>query len=351
MEEEDGKNYSSDSEGDDKESSKGDKRAEGCDNNGKEKCETTEKENGVEPTDTESKVENKSDEGEVKESNNLSETESSKLTAVQCETSEEKEFRGGEAEKLIEDGVNQLESSAASEKENDKSKLSDESDEQSTQSDSVSSEVDSTIETKEEIATKNSEYESSTRNETKDTEDKKLEGDQQTFKKPPSKYKRKEGQVFDVVDNDDYLLYLEDILQKIHNVFFKDYDAMQTEKHTSESNGNTKKELRTEDKPLPDLKRIVPRIRKEVLKGVNIIFSGVVPQQMKLRESKAYLIATSFGARVSEKLRPRGKGDGQGDTACCTTHVVAANRHTEKVNAARKHKYIKVPCHRDTFEQ
>lgn len=286
----------------------------------------------------------------MKESNSISETESSKLTATQCETSAEKECREGEAEKSIEDSVNQLEGSSATEKENDKSKFSDESDEQSTQSDSVSSEVDSTIEAKDEIATKNSEYESSTRKEPNDTEDKKLEGDQQTFKKPPSKYKRKEGQVFDVVDNDDYLLYLEDILQKIHSVFFKDYDAMQKEKHTSESNGNTKKELGTEDEPLPDLKRIVPRIRKEVLKGVNIIFSGVVPQQMKLRESKAYLIATSFGARVSEKLRPRGKGDGQSDAGCYTTHVVAANRHTEKVNAARKHKYIKVPHHGEIFE-
>ncbi|KAK4292311.1 hypothetical protein Pmani_034908 [Petrolisthes manimaculis] len=340
-EEEDGKNYSSDSEGDEKESSKRDSRTDGCDNNDNEKCENTEKENGVEPEDTASKVEKKNL-SEVKESSIIREKENEcKLMVTQSESLEEKECIEGEAEESKDDSIDQSESSSITEKEIDKSKITDESDEQSTQSESISSEIDSTIETKEEIATKNLESESSKRKEDSVTENKKLESIQQTSEKPSSKYKRNEGQVFDVVDDDDYLLYLEDILEKIHGIFFKEYDIMQKEKLVKDSNGN-KKELATEDEPLPDLKGIVPRIRKDVLKGINLVFSGVVPQQMKLRESKAYFIATNFGARVTDKMRPRGKGDDQGDTDWYTTHVVAANRHTEKVNAAKKHKYIKI---------
>ncbi|KAK8739925.1 hypothetical protein OTU49_003269 [Cherax quadricarinatus] len=142
--------------------------------------------------------------------------------------------------------------------------------------------------------------------------------------------KRNGNNVLDVVDNDDYLLYLEDILKKIHKRFFEEYDAPQ--------------EQAIVDHPLPDLKAIVPAVRKEVLKGVNIVFSGVVPQQMKLQYSKAYIIATSFGASVSERLIVKAKTDTEnGDKKnIYTTHMVAANLHTEKVNSARKHKSIKI---------
>lgn len=141
----------------------------------------------------------------------------------------------------------------------------------------------------------------------------------------------KQKDFIDVADNDDFLLYLEDILKKIHRAFFKEYDKL--------PQGSTEKDL-------PDLKRIIPSIRQEVLKGVNIVYSGVVPQQMKLRDSKAYFIATSFGAVVSERLIVRAKGDSEKEDASkkmnYTTHMVAANVHTEKVHRARKHKSIKV---------
>lgn len=145
-------------------------------------------------------------------------------------------------------------------------------------------------------------------------------------------------QVFDVVDDDDYLLYLEDILKKIHQVFFEEYEAglekQDDQKLTKKQPGQKGGAL--SEKPLPDLKKIVPGVKREVLQGVNIVFSGVVPQQVKLKDSKAFLIGTSFGATVSEKLVVRGEAGPP------TTHLVAANRHTEKVNAARKVKSIKV---------
>lgn len=146
-------------------------------------------------------------------------------------------------------------------------------------------------------------------------------------------------QVFDVVDNDDYLLYLEDILKKIHKVFFKEYEASleeQEDQKLTKMQPGGQKGVGVNERPLPDLKKIVPAVKREVLQGVNIVFSGVVPQQVKLKDSKAYLIGTSFGATVSEKLVVRGEAGPP------TTHLVAANRHTEKVNAARKVKSIRV---------
>ncbi|XP_045133470.1 RNA polymerase II subunit A C-terminal domain phosphatase-like isoform X2 [Portunus trituberculatus] len=146
-------------------------------------------------------------------------------------------------------------------------------------------------------------------------------------------------QVFDVVDNDDYLLYLEDILKKIHSVFFKDYEASLMEQDDDKKQKepiSAQKGATLDQRPLPDLKKIVPGVKKDVLHGVSLVFSGVVPQQVKLKESKAYLIATAFGATVSDRLIVRG------EAGIPTTHLVAANRHTEKVNAARKMKSIKI---------
>nr|XP_045605926.1 RNA polymerase II subunit A C-terminal domain phosphatase-like isoform X2 [Procambarus clarkii] len=155
-----------------------------------------------------------------------------------------------------------------------------------------------------------------------------VEGSKRTYGKNSSRSKRSDDNVFDVSDSDDYLLYLEDILIKIHKRFFMEYDASQ-----EQCNSN-------EDNPLPDLKVIVPSVRREVLKGVNIVFSGVVPQQTKLQESKAYFIATSFGANVTEKIILKDKSDTEDEKNMYTTHMVAANRRTEKVTSARKHKSL-----------
>lgn len=157
---------------------------------------------------------------------------------------------------------------------------------------------------------------------TTDIDDSEKEKDIALEKKEESTEEKEDS--VEVPDNDDYLLYLEDILIKLHENFFKKYDP------------NLEK--------LPDLKEITPEIRSSVLAGVNIVFSGVVPQHVKLRESKAYFIATSLGATVSERLVLRAKGEhvkGEDSAkAMYTTHMVAANQHTEKVHHVRKHKSI-----------
>ncbi|XP_076041631.1 RNA polymerase II subunit A C-terminal domain phosphatase-like isoform X2 [Oratosquilla oratoria] len=137
-----------------------------------------------------------------------------------------------------------------------------------------------------------------------------------------------DGKVLDVSDCDDYLLYLEEILRKLHEAFYMMYDTNTIDKMDN----------------LPDLKVLVPYVRSKVLAGCHLVFSGVVPQHIKLQESKPYQIAISLGAIVTERLVVRGKGMRERDDKekKYTTHVVAANLHTEKVHQARKYKNVKI---------
>lgn len=80
-------------------------------------------------------------------------------------------------------------------------------------------------------------------------------------------------------DDDDYLLYLEDILRRIHTEFYATLDQ-----------GNGRKPLRT----------IIPRVRSQVLKGLCLTFSGLIPTHQKLHQSRAYKVARAFGAEVTQ---------------------------------------------------
>lgn len=61
-----------------------------------------------------------------------------------------------------------------------------------------------------------------------------------------------------------------------------------------------------------------------------MVFSRLVPNQLKLEQSKAYLIAKSLGANVTQRLTDE------------TTHLVAATSGTFKEHAARKQPGISV---------
>lgn len=80
-------------------------------------------------------------------------------------------------------------------------------------------------------------------------------------------------------DDDDYLLYLEDILRRIHTEFYATLDQ-----------GNGRKSLRD----------IIPRVRSQVLKGLCLTFSGLIPTHQKLHQSRAYKVARAFGAEVTQ---------------------------------------------------
>ncbi|XP_004922411.1 RNA polymerase II subunit A C-terminal domain phosphatase isoform X1 [Bombyx mori] len=113
-----------------------------------------------------------------------------------------------------------------------------------------------------------------------------------------------DGQI-EVEDPDDYLIYLEDILKRIHKHFYDVYDKMG-------------------QKQIPDLKIVIPEVKSEVLTGTSLVFSGLVPTHQKLETSRAYLVARSLGAEVTQDFTDK------------TTHLVAVRAGTAKVNTSRR---------------
>ncbi|CAH2042550.1 unnamed protein product, partial [Iphiclides podalirius] len=113
-----------------------------------------------------------------------------------------------------------------------------------------------------------------------------------------------DGQI-EVEDPDDYLIYLEDILKRIHKHFYDLYENMGR-------------------KQIPDLKAVIPDVKSKVLAGVSLVFSGLVPTHQRLETSRAYLVARSLGAEVTQDFTEN------------TTHLVAVRAGTAKVNATRR---------------
>jgi RNA polymerase II subunit A-like phosphatase len=111
-------------------------------------------------------------------------------------------------------------------------------------------------------------------------------------KKPESSYEKVQDDeslkddLFEVDDTDDYLVYLEDILTTIHTAYYDLYKQM---KERGEEGA-------------PDLKTVIPYVKRKVLQGTTLVFSGVVPTNVPLRKSRAYMVARSLGANVDEKL-------------------------------------------------
>lgn len=107
-----------------------------------------------------------------------------------------------------------------------------------------------------------------------------------------------------VNDPDDYLLYLEEILRTVHHAYYEMYDICK-------KNGDSD--------PIPDMKIVLPYVRRKVLENVRVVFSGLIPTNAKLDKSRPYLVAKSLGAVVEDKVTEN------------TTHIVAARLGTSKV--------------------
>ncbi|CAH1116652.1 unnamed protein product [Phaedon cochleariae] len=128
---------------------------------------------------------------------------------------------------------------------------------------------------------------------------------------PEENGKKSDDDLIEIEDPDDYLIYLEEILKLVHKEFYDEYDLM-------------------ESGDVPDLKKVIPRVRRHVLKGCHLAFSGLVPWHVELERSRAYQVARSLGATVVQELDDR------------TTHLVAVRPGTAKVNAARRRKHLKI---------
>ena len=95
--------------------------------------------------------------------------------------------------------------------------------------------------------------------------------------------------------------------------------------------------------PLPaasSLPAVLSDIKRCVLRGCHLVFSGVFPSGVRAKDSEAGKLAEAFGAVVSERLGKGGEGEGAGEEekggGSLVTHVVAAKDGSDKVKQAMR---------------
>ncbi|KAF2772458.1 hypothetical protein EJ03DRAFT_306747 [Teratosphaeria nubilosa] len=133
-------------------------------------------------------------------------------------------------------------------------------------------------------------------------------------------------------DDDNELEYLGQTLQNVHHAYFERY-----EKDIGQATGGRVAELKLgpnskkrslddgELDRIPDAAQIMADMKRKVLNGVHIVFSGVVPLGVDIQNHDIAIWAKSFGATVSENIGKK------------TTHVIASpERRTAKVRQAAK---------------
>ena len=140
-------------------------------------------------------------------------------------------------------------------------------------------------------------------------------------------------------DSDTELVYLEAALSNVHTAFYKEYDR----RRLSNKGGrvstlagkrkiplNASENLSNDLMFVPDIKSVMPGMKKKVLAGVHIVFSGVHPLGQNIFAQDLTIWAESFGAEIDLDVRKK------------TTHVVARRTGTAKVKQALKKKNVKV---------
>lgn len=130
-----------------------------------------------------------------------------------------------------------------------------------------------------------------------------------------------------LVDNDTELYHLQERLELVHRKFFEEYDR----RRAKSLGGKTPpKDKEIDLKLVPDIKVIMPQIKRQVLDGVVLVFSGVLPLGTDTQNADISLWAKSFGAVIATKIGSK------------TTHLVAGRNRTAKVREATRYPKIKI---------
>jgi RNA polymerase II subunit A-like phosphatase len=135
-------------------------------------------------------------------------------------------------------------------------------------------------------------------------------------------------------DRDTELFHLQDRLERVHQEFFEEYDRRRSKAvggRVSVLRGDRISRDRDVDlRVLPDVKSIMPQIKRKVLGGVVVVFSGVLPINTDLQNADISLWAKSFGVAISSRIGSR------------TTHLVAGRNRTAKVREATRYPKVKI---------
>lgn len=103
-------------------------------------------------------------------------------------------------------------------------------------------------------------------------------------------------------DQDDHLIYLEDVLEKIHAEYYTRYEAY----------------LKKEASEMPDIRKIVPELKGRTLEGTKIVFSGLYPTNYPMERTREFYHAKALGAKIGKSLLLSSKDPSR------TTHLIAA---------------------------
>ncbi|KMU79055.1 RNA polymerase 2 subunit A C-terminal domain containing protein phosphatase [Coccidioides immitis RMSCC 3703] len=136
-------------------------------------------------------------------------------------------------------------------------------------------------------------------------------------------------------DNDAELYQLEERLKLIHRRFFEEYDRKRSSALGGRVSALRGERVHPKDKDVdlrivPDIKIIMPQIKRRILEAVVVVFSGVIPLDKDTQNAEISLWAKSFGAIITQKIDSR------------TTHLVAGRNRTAKVREATRYPKIKI---------
>ncbi|KAF4462309.1 FCP1-TFIIF interacting component of CTD phosphatase [Fusarium albosuccineum] len=144
-----------------------------------------------------------------------------------------------------------------------------------------------------------------------------------------------------LVDDDEELIALQDHLTDLHTAFYDTYDRRRAERRQSEgthppAHSKTKRRASVDDgvdlSMVPDAGDILDELKSNVLSGLVIVLSGLVPLGVDVAASEIGMQAQSFGAQVLDNISRR------------VTHLVVASSRprTKKVQQAAKIPDIKI---------
>ena len=125
-----------------------------------------------------------------------------------------------------------------------------------------------------------------------------------------------------IKDSDRFLMYLGDILERIHRRFYEAHDVLATGENP--------------DVRPPDVKAIIPELRFSVFKDVRIMFTGVIPNNQPVEKNREWNTARAFGAEIHTDVKSGLNSPHVWEKSKATTHVVVGKKGTEKLKKAFK---------------
>ena len=141
-------------------------------------------------------------------------------------------------------------------------------------------------------------------------------------------------------DDDEELMALQDHLTDLHSSFYETYDRRRDDRKQSEPThppGHNKRRKSSVDdgvdlSMVPDIGDILDELKSNVLSGLVIVLSGLVPLGVNVEDSEIGMQAQSFGAQVLDTVSRR------------VTHLVVSTSRprTRKVQQAARISSIKI---------